>query len=163
MPGYTNPPLPRHPALQPFSRDHYVGLVQAKHLMKAADGSDVDRRTAIREFVEAWRNDIVVHFDDEERMLADLLDEAGKAQLLEEHRRLRDLAAEANRRRREIDPGAEWVRELGRLLNDHIRWEERELFPAIQSSEADGLEALRPEADRLEASRPRGRKPTRAS
>lgn len=156
---HARQPLKRHPALQPLSRDHYVGLVQAQHLIKAAHGSDIDRRTAIREFVDAWHGDIVVHFDDEERLLPDLLDEAAKKQLLEEHGRLRALAAEADERRRQVDPGAEWVRELGRLLNDHIRWEERELFSSVQQQASDEqLAALEEQTQVIEQERNRGRR-----
>ena len=159
MARYTNPPLPRHAALQPFSRDHYVGLVQAKHLTASADATDADRRKAVREFLDAWQSDIVVHFDDEERLLINLLDEAGKDQLLKEHGRLRELAAEANERRRAVDPGAEWVRELGQLLNDHIRWEERELFPSVQQQADDAeLQALEAQTQVIEKSRNRGRR-----
>lgn len=139
----THPPLKRHPALQPFSRDHYVGLVQAQHLLKAADGTDANRRRAVKEFLDAWKTDVVVHLDEEERLLPELLDEPAAQRLMREHEHLRRLAVEANERRRQINPGAEWVRHLGQTLNDHIRWEERELFTVIQQeAEEAELEAL---------------------
>lgn len=157
MARFQTPPLKRHPSLQPLSRDHYVGLVQARHLVKAADGSSIDRRAAVAAFLDAWDAEIAEHFDDEERLLAPLADEAGRTRLLGEHDCLREMVSEARGRRRHVDPDASWVRSLGEMFNDHIRWEERELFPSIESTAHEGLDALRPQAERIEASRPRGR------
>jgi hemerythrin-like domain-containing protein len=151
------PPLKRHPSLVPFSRDHYVGLVQAQHLIKSADGSDVDRRKAVTEFLDAWAQEIAPHFDDEERLLTALIDNAADlAQFRKEHGEIRALAQEAKEKRQQIDPGAAWVRDLGQRLNDHIRWEERHLFPCIESSaNADQLKTLAGQTEKIEAGRPR--------
>src|SRR5690606_35682769 len=128
-----HPPLQRHPSLQPLSRDHYLGLVHARRMVRAADADDIERRGALAAFLDAWDIEIAAHFDDEERLLAPLAPPAGRERLLREHRELRDLVDEARLRRREIDPGADWLADLGQRLNDHIRWEERELFTAIQN------------------------------
>jgi len=157
MPPFEHPPIKRHPSLQPFSRDHYQALVQARHLMKAADGNAQDRRKALAEFLDVWEHQIQPHFDDEERLLADLSHDALRLQLLQEHRRLRDMAAEAREHRRRVDPAAAWVRMLGETLNAHVRWEERELFATLESSAPAQLDRLQPQAARIEASRPRGR------
>lgn len=157
MTDYKTPPLKRHPSLQPMSRDHYVGLVQGRHLLKAAEGNGVDRRAAVATFLDVWDNEISIHFDDEERLLAPLADQAGRTRLLDEHRHIRGLVQQARAHRKRIDPGAGWVGDLGQTLTDHIRWEERELFPAIEAAAAGGLDALRPQADQIEASRRRGR------
>ncbi len=157
MNAFINPPLPRHPALQPLSRDHYIGLVQARRLLEAANGNEAERRRALAGFLDAWHHEIAEHFDDEDRLLAPLATEPLRERLQQEHAELRAMAQEAQERRRRIDPDAYWMRLLGQTLNDHIRWEERELFPAIQERAGDQLDDLRDEADRLEASRRRGR------
>lgn len=157
MTKFKTPPLKRHPALQPLSRDHYVGLVQARHLSQAADGSDVDRRAAVAAFLDAWDSEIAEHFNDEERLLGPLADEAGRDRLHEEHRSIRELVTLAREKRRQVDPGAQWVRLLGETLAAHIRWEERELFPAMEAAVTGELDALQPEADRIEVSRSRSR------
>lgn len=144
MSNYDHPPLKRHHTLRLFSRDHYRGLVQAQHLIKAAAGNAMDRRKALAEFLDAWGCEIEPHFDDEERLLADLADDDNRRRLVDEHRR-------------RVDPGAAWVRNLGEMLNAHIRWEERELFPAIESTSGGELDRLGPQADQLEATRPRSR------
>ncbi|MEX2670735.1 MAG: hemerythrin domain-containing protein [Phycisphaeraceae bacterium] len=157
MPSYKTPPLKRHPSLQPLSRDHYVGLVQGRRLIKSGDADPTERRAAVAAFVDAWHTDIAQHFADEERLLAPLASPEDRQRLDAEHAHLRELAAEAKQRRRLIDPGEAWVVSLGQTLTDHIRWEERTFFPALESAAGSQLEALRGEADRLEASRPRGR------
>lgn len=155
MEEFKTPPLKRHPSLMPLSRDHYVGLVQGQHLIEAAGGSSVDRRTAVAEFLDAWNTHIAQHFDDEERLLCPLADDVGRERLLEEHHRLRSMANEAKQQRQKVDPDPKWVHEVGQVLTHHIRWEERDLFPALQSTRSSELDAMRAEADQIEMSRPR--------
>lgn len=158
MSSEIHPPLKRHPSLQPFSRDHYGGLVQAQHLLKASEAGPEERRGALAAFLDAWNAEIAEHFDDEERLLADLMSEEQRVRLNREHAALRKLAEEARGHRRQVDPGAAWVRTLGQTLNDHIRWEERELFPAIESTADDAqLGRLKQETDAFEATRPRAK------
>jgi hemerythrin-like domain-containing protein len=151
-----NPPIKRHVSLQPFSRDHYVGLVQAQHLMAAAAKPPADRRKAVAEFLQAWNSEIETHFTDEERLLGQLASADDCAQLRSEHDAIRGLAQQAFVERKQTEPSAQWARELGQKLNDHIRWEERHLFPAIERSLGQKhLDNLRAETALIEASRPR--------
>lgn len=154
MSRFKQPPIARSEALQPFSRDHYVGLVQAQHLLKAADADAVARRKAVAAFMDAWTQEIEVHFADEERLLLDHLDEAGRDRLLAEHAKLRELAEQAGEQRREVDPNASMLRELGQRLNDHIRWEERELFTGLeQKLDEQTLAAIGQQTSEIEANR----------
>jgi hemerythrin-like domain-containing protein len=132
MNDYQHPPQKRDESLQPLSRDHYTGLVQAERLRKAGDGSAADRQQALAGFVDAWQREIVEHFADEERLLTDMMTETEHARLLTEHRHLRELANQAQHAQHADDPDGPWCRQLGETLRDHIRWEERELFPVLQ-------------------------------
>ena len=58
----------------------------------------------------------------------------------------------------ESAPASEWLRETADLLERHIRWEERELFPAAEAGGAAALDSLASEADRIERERPGSRK-----
>lgn len=151
----SHPPLTRHPALQPLSRDHYVGLVQAQHLLRAAQAGESDRRAALADFRTAWQQDISVHFMDEERLLVALIPEpTSRERLLDEHARLRNLASRALQGTEDPDP--DLLRQIGQLLNDHIRWEERHLFPAIEETAGQNqLANLQETTSALELSRPR--------
>lgn len=153
-----HPPLARHESLQPFSRDHYAGLVQSRHLMKAAVQNDRQRLAALREFVDAWNREIQPHQVDEERLLLSLIDDAAAMQrLLDEHARLSGYASEAARMvEAGRPPEPQLMQVVSRLLRDHIRWEERELFPRIQANTPmHDLEALAQKTAPIEDARPR--------
>jgi hemerythrin-like domain-containing protein len=150
------PPLKRHEALRPLSREHFNGLRHARQLALAAGQGASERRSAAEEFVQAWRNEIESHFDDEERLLGPLASADDLQRMLAEHKVLRELAQRcvATLACGE-DPSTELVGTLGSLLQDHIRWEERQLFETVQRSASDEemghiaeqtshIEALRP-------------------
>lgn len=157
-PPDTTPPLKRHAALQPLSREHMSGLIQARNLQLAASQGLERRRRAIDDFVRTWRTEICEHFDDEERLLLPLTESTElRHRLLDEHAVLRGLAA-----RCEADPDAaaaepELARRLGVLLHDHIRWEEREFFEAVQRGHPEALARLTEEAVAIEKRRPGSR------
>lgn len=156
MGRFKQPPIERHEALAPFSRDHYTGLVQARRLIKSAEDDAVARRKAIAEFVDAWDQEIAEHFDDEERLLMDVMSDDDRQRLTREHVRLRSLADEARGLRKQTDPDASRLQDIGQTLDDHIRWEERELFARIQDrlDEAQ-LAAIGHHTASIEAQRPR--------
>jgi hemerythrin len=143
--AYQHPPQKRDESLQPLSRDHYVGLVHAEHLRKSGS-SDTDaatRRQVLGEFIEAWQRDIREHFDDEERLLETLMTQAEVDELHRQHHTLRTMAQQANEQYANAAPDPDWCCSLGETLRDHIRWEERTLFPAIQArATPDQLELL---------------------
>lgn len=143
--AYKHAPQKRDESLQPLSRDHYVGLVQAEHLRKSGD-PDVDaatRRQTLANFIDAWQREISEHFDDEERLLETLITQAEVEELHRQHHTLRTLAKQAGDEQAKDEPDPDWCRSLGETLRDHIRWEERELFPAIQArATPDQLELL---------------------
>jgi hemerythrin-like domain-containing protein len=144
--------MKRHVSLQPLSRDHYGGLVQAKHLTEAADEGPDERAAAIAEFTRAWQTEISDHFEVEERLLLPWLgDEAAEAaRLREEHGALRALAQAVS----VTEPDT--LRTLGNRLHDHIRWEERELFPLLERTlSEEQLRALETPLWEVELRRPR--------
>jgi hemerythrin-like domain-containing protein len=157
-PRFELPPLKRHAALQPLSREHMGGLVQARNLQRSASGDEEVRRRAVEAFVRVWREEISHHFDDEERLLLPLTRSGElRERLLGEHRVLREMAA-----RCEEDPGGAagepaFLLRLSTLLHDHIRWEEREYFEAVQRDFPERLAGLMDEAAAIERERPGAR------
>lgn len=71
---------------------------------------------------EAWKRELADHFAEEERLLGPLAG-GDSARLHEEHRQIEQLISEL--------PTS--CVALGQALEDHIRWEERVLFPTIES------------------------------
>lgn len=156
MPTFQNAPLTRHEALAPFSRDHYAGLVQAQHLLKASQADAVERRQATAEFIDAWDREVAPHLQDEERWLLPVLSESQRHRLVSEHRELRDLAQLVREQRRQTMPSSTALEAMGSRLRDHIRWEERVLFQQLQQSlDDDELAELQRYSSKLEAQRPR--------
>lgn len=102
-------------ALEPFSRDHNDGLHLARALKEERPNAPALAR-------EAWERELADHFAEEERLLGPLAG-ADSARLYEEHRQIEQFISEL--------PTS--CVPLGQALEDHIRWEERLLFPAIES------------------------------
>ena len=151
------PPLKRHHALQPLSREHFNGLVQARRLVRAADEDPGERRRRVSDFLGAWSGEISPHFADEERILAPLVSPEEAARLVKEHTLIRaavrELAARAD------DPEPDLMRLLGRILHDHIRWEERSLFPEIEAAASEQqMQRVADRAREIEAERPGSRR-----
>ena len=142
--------MKRHPALVPLSDDHHHELVQARRLRSAADAGPAERLAAGTAYVELFFTETVEHFRREEDELFPVYlgregaDPALVERVLREHMELHGLARTLRAAVAAGDVPAETLRELGTLLSDHVRLEERELFEAIQrvipSSELDRLD-----------------------
>jgi Rrf2 family protein len=125
----------RHKALIEWSRDHTLGLAVAKHLTESSSKGGDDRRSALQEFLAAWRDNLADHFTQEEECLLPVLRGKGDAKRLQkEHAAIRANVELAGAFVDDDDIDATWLLGVGKLLHDHIRWEERELFPSIEQT-----------------------------
>lgn len=121
----------RAEALQPLSRDHLVALLTAKAL-KEAD----DEEAARARFLEFWDPHGAHHFRVEEEVLLPHwalfaeVDAEAVRRMLDEHLVIRREAL----RLAAGEGDLEELRRLGRLLHDHVRFEERLLFPMIEDA-----------------------------
>jgi hemerythrin-like domain-containing protein len=119
----------RHPKLQPLSDDHHRALVLARRTRRAAKASDSDSLARTwRDAQATFAAELEPHFRAEETWLFPLLDEGGLRTLFDraraDHKRLRELIRSA------ADPVT--AREFADLLEAHVRFEERELFPRVE-------------------------------
>jgi iron-sulfur cluster repair protein YtfE (RIC family) len=93
---------------------------------------------------EAWDSELRDHFEEEERLLGPLLDPALLQRLIAEHRQIANQIVEL--------PSS--MGDLGNALHDHIRWEERVLFPWLEiHATEEQLADLEREANLLEVRR----------
>lgn len=119
--------MKRHRFLQQLSREHHHGLVLARKARRWVRADADERKQGWAEIRQAYESELRPHFEEEETRVLPLL-AARNAELvaraLDDHRRLRALALDGSTVV-ELD-------ELGHLLAAHIRFEERELFPAIE-------------------------------
>lgn len=135
--------MKRHPALIPLSHDHHHGLVQARSLRRAAARGTAERRTAAVAFLDFFTRETRWHFREEEERLFPLLvgaDDTAIAlltQALLEHQQLHALAATLQADLAAGDVPSGIMRELARTLEQHIRFEERTLFPLIENVASD--------------------------
>jgi mannose-6-phosphate isomerase-like protein (cupin superfamily) len=133
----------RHRALVPLSHDHHHALVAARRLRRAAEADAADEADAFSRF---FAEESVRHFREEEEQLFPLVADSEEARplvvrALLEHQQLHALAG------RLANGESATRRELADLLEGHVRFEERELFPLIERLVADRLPALRLESD----------------
>ncbi len=143
-------PIKRHPRLAPLSREHHKGLILAQLLKRDVPDyknmpTEPGDKLAYAE--QQFRDILEGHFRREEEELlprVQLFDQtltvmAGK--ILEEHQLLRRMLIDA--RPLEGEPLAQQLDELGRTLERHIRYEERQFFARIQELVPDSvLESL---------------------
>lgn len=129
--------MKRSPELSPLSHDHHKALAIAQRLRRSED-ADVSKTAAA--FFDYWRDHGVHHFRIEEEILLPgwvggdpTADRRLPARVADEHLEIRILVCliEAG------EPSRCALRELGGLLERHVRFEERELFPQIEA----GLDA----------------------
>src|SRR5690349_10756116 len=137
--------MKRHQGLYPLSRDHHHALVQARNLSLAAAANESDNLAqAAEHFAGYWESDLQAHFSQEEQVLLPLLakhtsvDGVEIQETLRKHAEIRRLVAEVISRltRREMLE-ANLLDALGEAVRRHIRFEESELFPAIEALAAE--------------------------
>ena len=141
--------MKRHRALQPFSRDHNVALILSRDLSRAPEADDVLCQALADRIGHYWRDELEDHFAEEERLLTPLARPSSARRLADEHRdiaaRIRVVAQQAQ---------AETLRNLGTLLEAHVRWEERCLFVEIEEdASSEQLAQLLHEANAIEQRR----------
>ena len=113
--------MKRHPALEPFSRDHNVGLILARELMRGDEGVG-------NKLVAVWNDEMRDHFEMEEQLLSPLAAAESVTRLVDEHRRFANFVGQLENGQGDLA----LLEMAGTLLDAHIRWEEREFFPEIE-------------------------------
>ncbi|MGZ3852846.1 MAG: hemerythrin domain-containing protein [Flavisolibacter sp.] len=121
-------PIKRSKQLTPLSKDHHDGLLFAWKIKQGLkNGADI---RLIAEYVQwFWKNHLAEHFREEEQILAPHLphDNDLLLQMLEEHQEI-----EAMVHINENIPDATLLEGLAQAIDDHIRFEERQLFPYVE-------------------------------
>ncbi len=135
----------RHDALIPLTHDHHHALRHARLLREASDATDDERVRAVLTFGEFFRDHSVRHFREEEEEIFPIVirrsgaPSEGITRILNEHVQIHALVRQLAEETASGAPLPETMRELSEMLRSHIRFEEDELFPAIERLAADGL------------------------
>jgi hemerythrin-like domain-containing protein len=125
----VNPKSSRNENLYVFSHEHHHGLIFAVRIRKA---HQADAETLKRYIEDFWDNSLIFHFDNEEKLFLNFITDAElKERFLSEHKQIRTLYQDIKNENIDV---IEKSKRFGILINDHIRFEERILFPWLQEN-----------------------------
>ena len=120
-------PIKRHIALQPISHDHHFGLLLCWKI-KTGLSKKVDPKRIKRFCNFFYENHLYNHFIAEEKYIFPVLDKEDELikQAMKEHHLLRKLFENVN-------GDTDNLTQIAKQLEQHIRFEERELFCKIEA------------------------------
>ncbi|WP_018932312.1 hemerythrin domain-containing protein [Gracilibacillus lacisalsi] len=127
--------MKRHEALHPLSHHHHHTLVMAQQLKNADEKASIQEMT--RDVIKFWKNDGEDHFRDEEEVLLPLfaqyqeIDIPEIREMLMQHVQIRSYVQQIRSMQRK---DRQIFRDLGELLQKHVRLEERVIFPMIEQA-----------------------------
>ncbi len=126
-------PIKRSIELQPLSRDHHFGLLLCWKVRTGIAMNVEPERIAeyVLFFYKLYLRD---HFQEEEKYVFTLIadDDSAIRRALEEHRKIELVIKNIEKN----IPNYSKLSEFEQILNNHIRYEERELFPYIEQISA---------------------------
>ncbi|MDZ7780607.1 MAG: hemerythrin domain-containing protein [Gemmatimonadota bacterium] len=128
--------MKRDPRLRGLSSDHHQALVLARRVGHRAEAGTLDMDLA-RDVAERFRDELEPHFGVEEEVLLPALRDLGENELPD--RTLDDHAFLRQRVRAAEDGDAEALADFAERLHDHVRFEERTLFPACEARLPDAV------------------------
>ena len=147
--------MKRHAALIPLSHDHQHALAAALRLRRCTEHDQTAEsldalRAEVRSFLDFAERELWNHLREEEHELAPLLEEQPDVfaqlweQLNKDHALLRQAISALQSELTTVDSNRLFDRAeyAARLLHDHVRWEERELFERMQEYAAEQLDGL---------------------
>lgn len=128
--------LQRDPRLRALSSDHHQALVHARQALRVSSSHDAAACAEEWPRMLQWfAVETAPHFAIEEEFLLPALEAVGEPELAartrREHAVLRSLIGDV------AQPLEERMAQFGTMLRNHVRFEERELFPVIQEKVSD--------------------------
>jgi len=124
-------PIKRHEALQPLGREHHTGLLFSWKIREGIKRNvDLMRMKNYADWF--WTSHLQSHFELEEKHVFSILpdDNEKKQQALREHQLIKSLFENNT-------PSTDSFSILEKQLEQHIRFEERDLFNEIQLAATD--------------------------
>lgn len=130
--------MKRHSALIPLTHDHHHALTQVRKLRLAAKGTDDDRLGKAKQFLDFFHTDTLKHFREEEEVIFPFVADVAEARealerVMIQHLQIHSLVHSL---KGEVEEGISRPETLLRIagrLEEHIRFEEKVVFPLIES------------------------------
>ncbi len=137
--------MKRHQSLHGLSSEHHHGLVWARRLKTAGGAEPQQAAGTAADFLEFWEKDLQAHFRKEEDVLFPYYYRCRQRttenmlETLRQHVVIRGeiLTLQEEMENNAINP--QRLAAIGELLNEHVRFEERELFEEIQENCPEAL------------------------
>lgn len=122
-------PIKRNKNIVSLSKDHHLGLLFCWKVRQGLK-KDVATERIIKYVKYFWTNHLAIHFFEEETIVFPLLNDHLVQKALHEHQQIKHqidgLATSPG------DQAINGLRILAELIDNHIRFEERELFPHFE-------------------------------
>lgn len=136
--------MKRHPALIPLSRDHHVTLILSRLLRldaPAYPGLPTEIKEKAEYALKHYHEEMITHFNQEEKMIPllkgiDVELDSLMEEMKSEHQQLHELFASLMLEQEDLNIQLD---DLGRILEDHVRKEDRQIFPMIQDKCSEEL------------------------
>lgn len=130
--------MKRHPSLISLSREHHGALILARLLRQDAPpykGLPTDSLGKADYALKFYQEEMIEHFHEEEKVIALVKGINSEldiffAEMEQEHTQLHELFSQIQNNSDLPDH----LDKLGRMLEDHVRKEERQIFPMIQDN-----------------------------
>lgn len=130
--------IKRHQGIAPLSRHHHHALIMALKISKLSAEPNEDEVASLKnELKQFWETESQEHFREEEEILLPAYAKYASIRqpeiidMLLEHVEIRSLVSQINDETAEVVP---LIRRLGVMLEQHVRKEERVIFPMIESA-----------------------------
>lgn len=121
-----NKPIKRNVNLVELSKEHHFGLLACWKVRQGIK-KEISSERITKYILYFWENHLEHHFEEEERFL--FIDDNEKCQAaLEQHKELKNLILLFQSADADYTLLTKWAN----LLDSHIRFEERELFPHLE-------------------------------
>lgn len=142
-------PIKRHEAIAPLSRHHHHVLVMSLKISKLGLTPSLDEVKALQEEIKSlWETGGQAHFREEEEILLPAyaryapINQQVIIEMLLEHVEIRSLMSAIDQKQGNV---IEDIRKLGIMLEQHVRKEERVVFPMIEAAlPEEVLQELKP-------------------
>lgn len=135
--------MKRHPGLHPLSHHHHHALAAAKRLKMAGVQHKGYYPEDVREHLASfWEKGGQEHFREEEEILLPVYAQYTSpnhpviVEMLLEHVQIRSLIRQILE---QASPSVELMEQLGHLLEEHVRKEERVVFPLLEQAIPDDV------------------------
>lgn len=123
-------PIKRSIYIQPLSRDHHFGLLFCWKIRKGLKQNIASER--IKQYVAYfWNNHLQEHFREEEEHLFYKVEDAMCREGLQQHQAIETLIQQITGS--QAAPAPEQLDQLADAVDNHIRFEERKLFPHLEA------------------------------